>query len=104
MEHPGTVTMMTVTVPSPQIGGEMQNCQCPGKMHRVEKLVDVWVYYEQVPTLRLREVFIGRVVSHKSTVYADTTAWLKLQSPRIGTGCGVRFLSQCQMWNRCSCS
>jgi hypothetical protein len=82
----------------------IQNCQCPGKMHRVEKLVDVWVYYEQVPTLRLREVFIGRVVSHKSTVYADTTAWLKLQSPRIGTGCGVRFLSQCQMWNRCSCS
>ena len=68
MEHPGTVTMMTATVPSPPIGGEMQNCQCPGKLHRVEKLVDVWVYYEQVPTLRLREVFIGRVVSHKSTV------------------------------------
>ena len=60
--------MMTATVPSPPIGGEKQNCQCPGKMHRVEKLVDVWVYYEQVPTLRLREVFIGRVVSHKSTV------------------------------------
>ena len=66
MEPPGTATMMTAMVPSPLIGGEMQNCQCPGKMHRVEKLVDVWVYYEQV--LTLREVFIGRVVSHKSTV------------------------------------
>jgi len=31
----------------------VQNRQRPGKMHRVEKLVDIWEYYEQVPTLRV---------------------------------------------------
>ena len=36
----------------------VQNCQRPGKGHCVEKLVDIWEYYEQVPTLRAG--FIGR--------------------------------------------
>ncbi len=30
----------------------VQNRQHPGKMPRVENLVDIWEYYEQVPTLR----------------------------------------------------
>jgi hypothetical protein len=36
----------------------VQNRQRPGKIHRVEKLVDIWELYKQVPTLR--GGFIGR--------------------------------------------
>ena len=49
----------------------VQICQCPGKMHPVEKLVDIWEYYEQVPTLR-----VG-FARHKSMV---------IPSLRIGIG------------------
>jgi hypothetical protein len=48
----------------------IQNCQCPGKMHRVEKLVDIWEYYEQVPTLRVG--FIGRSCATSLWSYTDT--------------------------------
>jgi hypothetical protein len=48
----------------------VQNCQHPGKGHRVEKLVDIWEYYEQVPTLSAG--FIGRSRATSLRSYTDT--------------------------------
>ena len=61
----------------------IQNRQCPGKMHRVEKLVDIWEYYKQVPTLRVG--FIGRSCATSLWSYTSTMC-LKLMSLRIGAG------------------
>ncbi len=47
----------------------VQNRQRPGKGHRVEKLVDIWEYYEQVPTLR--SGFIGRSRATRLRSYTD---------------------------------
>ena len=47
----------------------VQNRQRPGKGHRVEKLVDIWGYYEQVPTLRTG--FIGRSHTTSLRSYID---------------------------------
>jgi hypothetical protein len=48
----------------------VQNRQHPGKIHRVEKLVDIWELYEQVPTLR--GGFIGRSRATSLRSYTDT--------------------------------
>jgi hypothetical protein len=48
----------------------VQNRQRPGKIHRVEKLVDIWELYEQVPTLR--GGFIGRLRATSLRSYMDT--------------------------------
>ena len=48
----------------------VQNRHRPGKGHRVEKLVDIWEYYEQVPTLRAG--FIGRSCATSLWSYTDT--------------------------------
>ena len=49
-EKPELEILITDALDAPFI---VENRQCPGKMHRVEKLVDIWEYYEQVPTLRV---------------------------------------------------
>jgi hypothetical protein len=48
----------------------VQNCQRPGKGHPVEKLVDIWEYYEQVPTLKAG--FIGSSCATSLGSYTDT--------------------------------
>jgi hypothetical protein len=84
----------------------VQNHQQPGKMHCVEKLVDIWEVYKQVPTLRVG--FLGgcvpQVYGCLRTRCANSTTWPKQQLPRIGTVCMVGSLSQYQMWNGCGCS
>ena len=49
-EKPELEILITDALDAPFI---VENRQRPGKMHRVEKLVDIWEYYEQVPTLRV---------------------------------------------------
>ena len=67
-EKPELEILITDALDAPFI---VENRQRPGKMHRVEKLVDIWEYYEQVPTLR-----VG-FARHKSMV---------IPSLRIGIG------------------
>jgi hypothetical protein len=46
-EKPELEILITDALDAPFL---VENRQRPGKMHRVEKLVDIWEYYEQVPT------------------------------------------------------
>jgi hypothetical protein len=66
-EKPELEILITDALDAPFL---VENRQRPGKMHRVEKLVDIWEYYEQVPTLRAG--FIGRSRATSLRSYTDT--------------------------------
>ena len=44
--------------------------QHPGKVHRIEKLVDIWEFYEQVPSLK--EGLLGRGHSNSLLKFSQT--------------------------------
>ena len=66
-EKPELEILITDALDAPFI---VENRQRPGKIHCVEKLVDIWEYYEQVPTLRAG--FIGRSRATSLRSYTDT--------------------------------
>jgi DNA polymerase elongation subunit (family B) len=66
-EKPELEILITDALDAPFL---VENRQRPGKMHHVEKLVDIWEYYEQVPTLRVG--FIGRSCATSLWSYTDT--------------------------------
>jgi hypothetical protein len=66
-EKPELEILITDALDAPFL---VENRQRPGKMHHVEKLVDIWEYYEQVPTLRAG--FIGRPRASSLRSYTDT--------------------------------
>ena len=66
-EKPELEILITVALDAPFL---VQDRQRPSKMHRLEKLVDIWEYYKQVATLRAGCIGSSRATSLRS--YTDT--------------------------------
>ena len=66
-EKPELQILITDALDAPS---NVQNCQHPGQVHCVEKLVDIWEYYEQVPMVRASFIGMSRATSLWS--YTDT--------------------------------
>ena len=94
-EKPELEILITDALDAPFL---VQNCQRPGKMHRVEKLVDIWEYYEQVPALRTG--FIGR--SRTTSLRSYTNTMCRSHSLAKRSNCQIHIQQECASFRNCT--